>query len=194
MRKPICRASPSSRSCSTTKRGPDEQAQRGFLAPGWSLDLALGQMKELRKPAAADSGNGRSIATRTAAKGIAGDWRARATQDRRDSRSIPRSTARSPLSAKLRPSDQAAARRLARPATGTKSTPPRWPRRRPRSLTAGRGPSASACSRSRNQRRSSTTSCKRSGLHAGHRRRTADRAQHIGRPALSEHRCGPRAS
>ena len=57
-----------------------EMAVRGFLAPGWSLDLALGQMEALRKPAAADSGMARSIADRTKAKGISGDWAARATK------------------------------------------------------------------------------------------------------------------
>ena len=57
-----------------------EMAVRGFLAPGWSLDLALGQMEALRKPAAADSGMVRSIADRTKAKGISGDWAARATK------------------------------------------------------------------------------------------------------------------
>jgi uncharacterized protein (DUF885 family) len=54
------------------------QAARGFLAPGWSLDLALKQMRELRSPAPDRSTMADSIATRTAAKNIAGDWRARA--------------------------------------------------------------------------------------------------------------------
>ena len=54
------------------------QAARGFLAPGWSLDLALGQMRQLRAPAAADSGLVTSLASRAAAKDIAGDWRTRA--------------------------------------------------------------------------------------------------------------------
>ena len=61
----------------------DEQkrkAARGFLAPGWSLDLALGQMAKLRAPAAADSGMVKSVAGRAASKGIAGDWAARATR------------------------------------------------------------------------------------------------------------------
>jgi uncharacterized protein (DUF885 family) len=57
-----------------------EMATRGFLAPGWSLDLALGQMEALRKPAAADSTMVRSIAGRTKAKDIGGDWAARATK------------------------------------------------------------------------------------------------------------------
>ncbi len=57
-----------------------EMAARGFLAPGWSLDLALGQMEALRRPAAADSTMVRSIADRTKAKGIGGDWAARAAK------------------------------------------------------------------------------------------------------------------
>ena len=55
-------------------------AKRGFLAPGWSLDLALGQMEALRKPAAAQSDMVQSIVRRTQAKGIPGDWGGRATK------------------------------------------------------------------------------------------------------------------
>ena len=55
------------------------QAARGFLAPAWSIDLTLGQMKKLRGVAAADSGMVQSIAKRAAAKNIAGDWASRAT-------------------------------------------------------------------------------------------------------------------
>ena len=51
-----------------------EQAARGFLAPAWSIDLTLGQMKKLRGVAAADSGMVQSVAKRAAAKNIAGDW------------------------------------------------------------------------------------------------------------------------
>ena len=54
-------------------------AARGFLAPGWSLDLALGQMAKLREPAPAESGMVKSVADRAAKKGIAGDWAARAS-------------------------------------------------------------------------------------------------------------------
>ena len=57
-----------------------EQAARGFLAPAWSVDLTLGQMKKLRAPAAADSSMVHSLAKRAAAKGIAGDWSARAAK------------------------------------------------------------------------------------------------------------------
>lgn len=54
-------------------------AARGFLAPGWSLDLALGQIAKLRGQPAAQNGLVRSVADRAAKKGIAGDWAARAT-------------------------------------------------------------------------------------------------------------------
>ncbi len=56
------------------------QAARGYLAPAWSLDLALGQIANLRRPAAAESGLVSSLAERTAAKKIPGDWAARATR------------------------------------------------------------------------------------------------------------------
>ncbi len=56
------------------------QAARGYLAPGWSIDLALGQMAKLRAPAPAASGLAQSVATRAAAKDIAGDWGPRAAK------------------------------------------------------------------------------------------------------------------
>ena len=56
------------------------QAERGFLAPAWSLDLALGQMRSLREPAAAQSNMAGSLADRAAAKQIGGDWRGRAAK------------------------------------------------------------------------------------------------------------------
>ncbi|URD60917.1 DUF885 family protein [Sphingomonas sp. KRR8] len=56
------------------------QAAKGRVAPAWSLDLALGQMRKLRSPGAADSGMVRSIAERTRAKNIPGDWAARAAK------------------------------------------------------------------------------------------------------------------
>ena len=55
------------------------QAARGFLAPSWSIDLALGQMRKLREVEATKSSMVDSIAKRTAAKGIRGDWERRAT-------------------------------------------------------------------------------------------------------------------
>ena len=56
------------------------QAARGFIAPGWSLDLALKQMTELRSSAPERSSMADSVASRAAAKAIAGDWRGRAAK------------------------------------------------------------------------------------------------------------------
>src|SRR5438270_281969 len=55
------------------------QAGRGFLAPAWSIDLALGQMRKLRGVPAEQSSMVESVAKRAAAKGVAGDWRRRAS-------------------------------------------------------------------------------------------------------------------
>ena len=52
------------------------QAARGYVAPGWSLDLALGQMREQRSPPADKSPMVDSLVKRTAS--IPGDWGARA--------------------------------------------------------------------------------------------------------------------
>jgi len=57
-----------------------EQAARGFLAPAWSIDLTLGQMRKLRAPAPEANTLVDSIVKRTAAKGVAGDWQARAAK------------------------------------------------------------------------------------------------------------------
>jgi len=54
------------------------QAARGFLAPGWSIDLALGQMRKLRGAPAEQSSMVESVAKRAAAKGVAGNWQRRA--------------------------------------------------------------------------------------------------------------------
>ncbi len=56
-----------------------ERAKRGLVAPGFSLDLALGQMAALRAPAPAQSGVVTSVATRSKAAGLTGDWERRAT-------------------------------------------------------------------------------------------------------------------
>jgi uncharacterized protein (DUF885 family) len=53
------------------------QAARGIMAPGFSLDLALGQMKALRTPPASANTLTASIERRTKEKGLAGDWAAR---------------------------------------------------------------------------------------------------------------------
>ena len=55
------------------------QAPRGYVAPGFALDLTLGQMQRLRAAPPADSNLVRSLVARTQAKGIAGDWGARAS-------------------------------------------------------------------------------------------------------------------
>ncbi|WP_184116611.1 DUF885 family protein [Sphingomonas abaci] len=56
-----------------------EEARRGLLAPGWSLDLTLGQMRALRRQPAATASMVESLVRRAAAKGLAGDWQARAS-------------------------------------------------------------------------------------------------------------------
>lgn len=55
-----------------------EYGARGVVAPGWSLDLTLGQMEKLRGTPAAQSGLVTSLAKRASAKDISGDWTARA--------------------------------------------------------------------------------------------------------------------
>ncbi|CAM3169365.1 Tat pathway signal protein [Sphingomonas antarctica] len=56
------------------------QAARGYLAPGWSIDLSVGQMEKLRNVSGADSSMTKSLVDRAAAKGIAGDWGPRAAK------------------------------------------------------------------------------------------------------------------
>ena len=56
------------------------QAARGFLAPAWSIDLTLGQMRKLRGAAPEQSTMVDSIVRRTRDKNIAGDWSARASR------------------------------------------------------------------------------------------------------------------
>jgi len=55
-----------------------DEATRGLLAPDFSLDLALGQMKKLRTPAPADHPMVASLVRRAGAAKLAGDWRGRA--------------------------------------------------------------------------------------------------------------------
>src|SRR3954454_9598496 len=55
------------------------QAARGFLAPGWSINLTLGQMRKLRNVAPEQNTMVNSIVRRTGDKGIAGDWQRRAS-------------------------------------------------------------------------------------------------------------------
>lgn len=54
------------------------EAARGYLAPGWSLDLTLGQLAKLRGVPAAESALVQSLVKRAAAAKIAGDWKGRA--------------------------------------------------------------------------------------------------------------------
>ena len=54
------------------------QAARGYVAPGWSLDLVLKQMHSLRDQPAATSGLVTALTDRTGKAGIAGDWQRRA--------------------------------------------------------------------------------------------------------------------
>lgn len=54
------------------------EAARGLLAPGWSLDLTLAQMRKLRDQPAASSNMVESLVRRTAAKNIAGEWQRQA--------------------------------------------------------------------------------------------------------------------
>lgn len=56
-----------------------DEAARGYLAPGWSLDLTLGQMKKLRAQPAASSSMAQSLVKRAAEKNIGGDWQGRAS-------------------------------------------------------------------------------------------------------------------
>ncbi|PZU14227.1 MAG: DUF885 domain-containing protein [Sphingobium sp.] len=56
-----------------------DEAARGYLAPAWSLDLTLGQLKKLRGQPAAESSIVQSLVKRAAAKGIAGEWQAQAS-------------------------------------------------------------------------------------------------------------------
>jgi uncharacterized protein (DUF885 family) len=56
------------------------QAARGYLAPAWSLEMALGQIAKLREQPAESSGLVQSLARRASEKKIAGDWASRATR------------------------------------------------------------------------------------------------------------------
>ena len=55
------------------------QAARGFLAPGWSIDLTVGQMRKLRDVPASQSTMVDSIVRRTKDKSIPGDWQRRSS-------------------------------------------------------------------------------------------------------------------
>jgi uncharacterized protein (DUF885 family) len=55
-------------------------APRGVVAPAWSLDLTLGQMRKLRAVAASESTMVTSLVRRAKEKGIAGEWLVRAAR------------------------------------------------------------------------------------------------------------------
>lgn len=55
------------------------QAGMGRIPPVWAIDLALGQMGKLRGVSAGSTGMVTSLVQRAAAKGLAGNWQARAT-------------------------------------------------------------------------------------------------------------------
>lgn len=55
-------------------------AARGYLAPAWSLDLTLGQMKALRGQPAESCSMTRSLADRARAASVAGDWSTQAAK------------------------------------------------------------------------------------------------------------------
>ncbi|WFL77504.1 DUF885 family protein [Altererythrobacter arenosus] len=55
-------------------------AARGYLAPGWALDLAMGQIESLFKPAAAETGLVGSLVRRAKEKGLDGEWERRASE------------------------------------------------------------------------------------------------------------------
>jgi len=57
-----------------------DKAARGIAAPGWSLDLALGQIRQMRAPAPETNSMVQSLVRRATAKGIAGDWQSRAAR------------------------------------------------------------------------------------------------------------------
>jgi uncharacterized protein (DUF885 family) len=56
------------------------EAARGYLAPGWSLDLTLGQMAKLREQKAEESSIVQSLVRRARAKGIEGPWQRQASR------------------------------------------------------------------------------------------------------------------
>ena len=57
-----------------------EEAKRGLLAPAWSLDLTLGQLRKLREQPAETSSIVQSLVKRAASKGITGNWQAQAAK------------------------------------------------------------------------------------------------------------------
>jgi uncharacterized protein (DUF885 family) len=81
------------------------EAARGYVAPAWSLDLALGQMEKLRGQKAEDSSIVQSLAKRAKAKDIDGRWERRATR-LVEERVYPALDRQMALVRELRPSSQ----------------------------------------------------------------------------------------
>ncbi|MCB2049115.1 MAG: DUF885 family protein [Novosphingobium sp.] len=57
-----------------------EEASRGYLAPGWSLDLVMSQLDAQLASAPAENSMVKSLVRRAQEKGVAGDWSARAAK------------------------------------------------------------------------------------------------------------------
>lgn len=56
------------------------EAARGLIAPVWSIDLVLKQMRALRAPSPEQNAMVRSLVKRTTAKSVGGDWENRAAR------------------------------------------------------------------------------------------------------------------
>ena len=92
----------------TDSREQEAEAARGLLAPGFSLDLALGQMVALRSPAPADSNLVGSLVRRATAAGLPGNYGPRAAAIVRD-KVYPALDRQIALIRRLRPSARDAA-------------------------------------------------------------------------------------
>ena len=74
----LARLSAFARELDEDTAGQRAEAVRGLVAPGWSIDLSLGQMHQMRDVAAASNSMVSSVAERAKAKGLPGNWGARA--------------------------------------------------------------------------------------------------------------------
>ena len=152
------------------------QAARGFLAPGWSIDLALGQMRKLRDVAPDNEHDGRirsSSAPR--AKNIGGDWQSAPSNivaEQRLSRARPPDRGDGAIEAD--DAVPATARGACR--TAMRSTPRRCAEATTTNFSPARSPPDGPAAGRRDQRRDRHDP-QEPGLYAGQRRRTARRAQ-----------------
>ena len=111
------------------------QAARGFLAPDWSLDLTLGQMRKLREPCrrrTAIWSHRSSAVPRPRALPATGRRARRRIVDGKVYPALDRQIA---LMEQAPPDDPARRRRLAADRAATRSMPPRLSRRRPPDFT-----------------------------------------------------------